>query len=143
MSDNVVQLPVRPSEADPAETLPKYQPKADWAPAPAPAREKISTDGLGLWLKIQSAFAGASLLDATPPALLLVWERHRTAAKAWDTRLLRWPRWAWGAVHVTMIAPVLYFMVWATDSGPKALAALLVIVTTLLWLPHLTITITL
>ena len=110
--------------------------------ARAPAREKATTDGLGLWLKIQSAFAGASLLDATPPALLLIWERHCTAAKAWDTWLLRYPRFAWGAVHATMVAPLLYFLVWATDSGPKAFAALLVIVTTLLWLPHFTITFT-
>ena len=136
-NDNVVELPRRPAD----NTLPPKFAKADHAPVRA--REKTTTDGLGLWLKIQSAFAGASLLDATPPALLLIWARHMTAAKAWDTWLPRWPRFAWGAVHAAIIAPVLYFLVWATDSGPKALAALVVIITTLLWLPHITITITL
>jgi len=133
-------LPLRPADG-PQDALPKYS-NARTTPAGPRTRVEKTTDGLGMWLKIQTALGGASLLDATPPALLLIWERHCTAAKAWDHKLLRGPRYAWGAVHVTMIAPVFYFIVWATDSIPKAFGTLLTIATILLWFPHFSITIT-
>ena len=130
-------LPLRPADSAPKGANARTTPAG-----PRTRVGKTTADGLGLWLRLQSAFAGASLLDATPPALILIWERHCTAAKAWNTWMLRWPRYAWGAVHTCLIAPVGYFIIWATDSIPKAIGTLIVLLTIALWFPHYTITIT-
>ena len=123
-TDNVVKLPRRPADNR----------------AKARRSRDLLTDGLGLWLRIQSAFTGASLLDATPPALTLIWERHKTAARPWG-RVLGSLRYLWGAVHTAIVAPALYFLVWATDSFPKLAVTIAALVTTLLWFPHFTFTI--
>jgi hypothetical protein len=138
-------LPLRPADhgsADPL-TRPEAGPASPTADRAQRAREKKFTAGLGLWLRLQTALAGGSLIDNGMPALLVVWARHEQAAKAWKTRFLRWPRWAWGVVHTWVICPVLRTLEWGTESFPKLAFVVTALVTTLLWFPHFTITITL
>jgi hypothetical protein len=128
-------LPLRPAgTAQPAAN-------ADHARGPARTREKAL--GIGWWLQLQTVLAGGSLIDVGMPALLVVWARHEQAAKAWKTRWLRWPRWAWGVIHTWAVCPVLRTLEWGTESFPKLAVVLAAIYTTLMWFPHFTITITL
>lgn len=75
-------------------------------------------------------FSGAmsreSLWHADPPPLNLVWEHHVRSATYFQAGLLRWPRYVWGWLHMVITA-VLYLIIWATDSPPKAAVTAVVI----------------
>ena len=142
MSDNVVvELPRRPSAADPAEEQlpPKFN--AQSAPAPAPAREKrawlsgawLSGARLQLQLRVAGLLTGVSPLISPSPSLLTVWARHTAAARHYRHWWARWPTWWYGLVHTWLLATPAYFVIWASDSRPKLLVTVAVLVTTL-WL---------
>lgn len=134
-NDNVVELPRRPSAADPLEDLPpKFN--AQSAPAPAPAHEKrawLSGARLQLQMRLAGLLTGVSPLVSPSPALLTIWARHTAAARHYRHWWARWPTWGYGLVHTWLFATPAYFVIWASDSRPKLLVTVAVLVTTL-WL---------
>lgn len=115
-----IELPPRPSNAQARARAREEDPPAGdgttqfrWAQAMAPAM-------------FSGALSGSSLWHADPRALNLIWEQHVRSARYFQAGLLRWPRYAWGALHMVVTA-ALYLLIWVTDSLPKALTAAAVI----------------
>jgi hypothetical protein len=105
--------------------------------AGAPAREgtpKCKRTHAPPWVRLQLLFAGASVIDP----MLKLWMEHTASAKAYEHRWARWPVLAWGVVHAWVMAPAVYFWLWATRSLPRAGVTAVVIATTLWWF-HMTL----
>lgn len=71
---------------------------------------------------ISAALTGGSLLHAQPPSLAQAWVRHRQSAQHYQGWILRLPRYAWGCLHVALMA-ALYALSWVFDSPVKLIAA--------------------
>lgn len=132
MADNVVALPVRPSEAE--------QPGASQGAKAqcAPAREEATTPRRSWRMPSAAAvgaiFAGASWVHGSPPSCMDYWALHKASA-AYLPAGLKYPRLAYGAFHAFIEAPVLYLLVLAGDSLPKR-AVFYATVALVLWLTH-------
>jgi hypothetical protein len=78
--------------------------------------------------------AGA-LGDAQPPTLrqACAWQ-HRCAGH-YESLLVRWPRLAWGYVHLLVIKPALNGLEWVTASPARSAAAAAVLAVAWIWRP--------
>lgn len=61
---------------------------------------------------------GGPVWSTQPPSLEQVWAKHVMSAQYFDGKAFRWPRYAWGAVHIGLLL-VIYGLGWVTDSPPK------------------------
>jgi hypothetical protein len=75
---------------------------------------------------------GAELWFTQPRSLSQAWGLHSHSARYFEAGMLRWPRHVWGVVHVPITA-LIYLLVWATSTVPRALA-LAALVALLWWL---------
>ena len=122
---------VRPAELP---ELPSADPKHRDAPRRAdslPPRPAKVTDGddrrASFRLRVQQwvaskALSRESLAYARPSSLADCWALHRASAEHYQAGLLRWPRYAWGRVHVALKA-VLFGLDWVTESPARLLVA--------------------
>lgn len=121
-----IVLPERPSEAETG------SPRAVRA---ARTREAEPLSPMAVaWIQhtAPGLVSGSSLWHAQPPSMASYWSQHCASARYFEAGLLRWPRYAWGAVHIVILMPI-YLLGWVTHSIP--LFALVVAVTALgLWL---------
>jgi hypothetical protein len=76
---------------------------------------------------------GASLLHAQPPSLADSRKRHHEAAGHFEAALLRYPRLAWGYLHLALKAG-LHVLEWVTESPPRLLVAAAFLVILYFWL---------
>jgi hypothetical protein len=81
---------------------------------------------------ISAALTGGSLIHAKPPSLHETWTRHTESATHFQGWILRWPRYAWGVIHIALKA-VLHALEWVTESPPRLLVAALVVLAIWLW----------
>ena len=81
---------------------------------------------------VRTVLTGGSLLAARPPSLAEAWTRHRQSAAHYNAGLVRWPRYAWGALHVALKA-ALHVVEWVTDSPPKLITAAAVVAACWFW----------
>lgn len=73
-----------------------------------------------------ASVAGASLLHARPPSLHSAWQAHRDAAARWDAAAIRYPRYAFGIVHVAVKGAADLILVVSASPAGLVLAAILV-----------------
>jgi hypothetical protein len=64
-----------------------------------------------------------SLADARPPSLRQDRDWHHRCAGHYQALILRWPRLAWGYVHLLIITPALRFTEWVTKSPARGAVA--------------------
>ena len=110
----------------PGETVADLPAREPHAQGRARAREAEPMTGLGIpWAQraAAGAFSGSSLWHAQPPSLATYWAKHTASARYFEAGLLRWPRYAWGGLHIVILIPI-YTLGWVTHSIP-----LLVLVT--------------
>ena len=69
--------------------------------------------------------SGASLLHARPLSLASAWEFHAASASHYSAALLRWPRYAWGAVD-TVLKALMYGLGWVSESPARFVVAVAV-----------------
>ena len=69
----------------------------------------------------------AAILHLSQPhSLAQIWEMHAQSARYFEAAALRWPRYAYGALHLALAAAV-YSLVWVTRSPPLAILTAAVI----------------
>jgi len=113
-------------------------PRATSVPASLPEVTERNRWGwlTGSRAKAQAAAAGvtsgASLLHARPPSLAESRERHHVAAGHFEAGLIRWPRIAWGYFHLA-VKTVLHVIEWVTESPPRVIVAIVLIVVLKIW----------
>jgi hypothetical protein len=73
-------------------------------------------------LALPSLLTGASLLSLQPPSLAQAWARHLECARHYKRWYFRWPRYCWGAFHVSVTALV-RVAEWVTSSPPLFVTA--------------------
>jgi hypothetical protein len=120
------------------EGSPPELPSAEPARRSAPARESVTrADSIAFQAVTQSARAvfrggvsvlgamdrAGSLPDAQPPTLRQARAEHHRCAGHYQAALLRWPRLAWGYVHLLVIKPALNGFEWVTFSPARSLVA--------------------
>lgn len=94
-------------------------------------RDSASLPG---WLRmVLGLVGGADLWFTQPRSLSQAWELHGHSARYFEAGMLRWPRYLWAAVHLP-IAGLIYLLVWATSTVPRALA-LGALIALLVWWP--------
>ena len=74
-----------------------------------------------------------SLIDAQPPTFRQARDRHHECAGHFQAALLRWPRYAWGYLHLLLIKPVLNLAEWITESPARFTVALAISAVIWLW----------
>ena len=74
-----------------------------------------------------------SLIDAQPPTFRQARDRHHECAGHFQAALLRWPRYAWGYVHLVFVKPVLNLAEWITESPARFTVALAIGVVIWFW----------
>jgi len=62
-----------------------------------------------------------SLVHAQSATFHETWAQHRECAQHYQAALLRYPRYAWGAVHVTLIKPLTDGSQWVTFSPARTI----------------------
>lgn len=72
------------------------------------------------------------LHHSQPPTLAQIWARHRASAEWYEAGLLRWPRFAYGAL-ATAVAAVIYAAVWWLAPPSRALATAAAIALAVWW----------
>jgi hypothetical protein len=93
------------------------------AHAASQARVRLAT--MAVWA--DGVLSGSSLLHADAPSLHHTWARHAAAARRWQVPVLRYPRYAYGAVH-TSGAAAAYSLLWALSSPAGGFLALALLV---------------
>jgi hypothetical protein len=119
----------------PGETVTDLPAREPHAQARARAREAAAPVSAGVaWAQraAAGAFSGSSLWNAQPPSLAMYWAKHTASARYFEAGLLRWPRYAWGAVHVVVLVPI-YTLGWVTHSIPL-LILVTAVVAVAIWL---------
>lgn len=117
-------IPLRPSEAD--------QPGVN-AQARAPARPREDGEDrpqrvMSLTMPaISGLLAGGSVVHSRPLSIMGLWAQHCAAAGYYRRWWARWPRYAYGAWHSFVEAPLAYLWIWSGDSLAKRLGFVTVI----------------
>lgn len=73
-----------------------------------------------------------SLIYSQPPTFAQAHARHKQCAGHYSAALLRWPRLAWGWVHLLVLKPVLNALEWVTSS--PATSAVAIALGVVIWL---------
>ena len=60
-----------------------------------------------------------SLVHSQPPTFKQSRDRHHECAGHYGHSAVRWPRLLWGYFHLLVIMPVLYLVVWVTESPAR------------------------
>lgn len=99
--------------------------------APRQRRDARATrrdaESLPGWLRtVLGTAGGAELWFSQPHSLSQAWELHSHSARYFDGWAFRWLRYGWAAVHL-VISGLIYLLVWATQTLPRALALAAVI----------------
>ena len=66
---------------------------------------------------LPAMISGSSLWTSQPPSLATYWAGHAASARYYEAGLFRWPRYAWGVVHIVILVPI-YLLGWVTHSFP-------------------------
>jgi hypothetical protein len=121
-------LPLRPANAAGAEPQPAVRAHArEDKPKPQrPPRTRM----------VAGVLTGTDPLAKGPPAVFAVWAQHKAAAEFYESPLVRYPRYLYGAVHAWVVVPLLYLLAWFTDSPPKVIGTAAVVLSSL-WFTHL------
>jgi Flp pilus assembly protein TadB len=142
VTDNVRYLPSVQSAgapaSQPAETackfpgppLEEHQQRAS-AQAPARARTREAPQAR-VQAAIRGIFSGSQAWETAPPSLAAIWSHHSASARYYSAALVRYPRYAFGWLHVA-IAALVYLVAIATDSVWK-IAGLAAVLALLFWL---------
>ena len=67
--------------------------------------------------------SAGSLADAHPPTLRQAREWHHGCAGHYQAGLIRWPRLAWGYLHLLAVVPAARFAEWITASPVRLAVA--------------------
>ena len=73
---------------------------------------------------VAAADRAGSLADARPPTFRQAREWHHKCAGHYQAAAVRWPRLAWGYVHLLLIVPSARFCEWVTASPIRLAVAL-------------------
>jgi hypothetical protein len=108
----------QPQDAQRARSVPTAVPatSSDTPPGDTASRVRL------VLLALPSLLTGASLLALQPPALAQAWARHLECARHYKRWYFRWPRYCWGAFHVSVTALV-RVAEWVTSSPPLFVTA--------------------
>ena len=68
-----------------------------------------------------------SLVHSQPPTFRQARDRHHECARHYQAAILRGPRLLWGYFHLLVIMPVLYLVVWVTESPARFLVTAAII----------------
>lgn len=73
------------------------------------------------------------LVNARPKSLAQARGAHKAAAAQWNAPLARWPREAWGWLHLALKAAV-HALDWVTESVIRTLVAAVIVALACIWL---------
>lgn len=76
-----------------------------------------------------------SLSDAQPPTFRQAREWHHRCAGHYQAAIIRWPRLAWGYVHLLTVMPALRFAEWVTASPARYAVAAALLAVAWIWGP--------
>lgn len=74
-----------------------------------------------------------SLVHAQPPTFRQARDRHHECAAHFQAGALRWPRLAWGYLHLLVIKPALNLAEWVTESPARLAVTAAIIGVVWIW----------
>jgi hypothetical protein len=102
----------------------------DFPPSSHPVTERIRLRARTLAAMLDRP---GSLAHAQPPTFRQARDRCHECAGHFQAGLLRWPRFAWGYLHLLVIMPALYLAVWVTESPARFIVTALIIAAICYW----------
>jgi hypothetical protein len=127
---------LREGSAPPDEAAPdssaeaRAQTRASVTQADSIAFQAVTHSARAAWRLTMAAIAAAdragSLGDAQPPTLRQARDWHHRCAGHYEALILRWPRLAWGYVHLLLVKPALNAAEWVTASPIRSAVVLAV-----------------